>query len=160
MSAPAGVALRRMHWWDLDVVLPLERALFAADPWSAEVFWSELAGWPQTRHYVVAERDADIVGYAGLLAPRRTAADVQTIAVAPAVQGQGVGDVLLVDLLGEAERRECPDVLLEVRADNDAAQRLYARHGFERISVRRDYYAGVDGGPRSDALVLRKRLAP
>ena len=42
-------------------------------------------------------------------------------------------------------------VLLEVRADNDAARRLYDRAGFEVISVRRRYYQPGD----VDALVMR-----
>jgi ribosomal-protein-alanine N-acetyltransferase len=45
-------------------------------------------------------------------------------------------------------------VLLEVRADNAAAQALYAGAGFERIGVRRGYYR--PGG--TDALVLRLQL--
>jgi ribosomal-protein-alanine N-acetyltransferase len=45
-------------------------------------------------------------------------------------------------------------VLLDVRADNVAAQALYARAGFERIAVRRGYYR--PGG--TDALVLRLQL--
>jgi ribosomal-protein-alanine N-acetyltransferase len=153
-----SVTLRRMRWWDLDQVLPLERTLFPDDPWSAEVFWSELAGWPQTRHYVVAERDGRVVGYGGLMGPRRAAADIQTVAVAPDAQGEGIGDAVLASLLAEARQRGCPDVLLEVHADNAAAQRLYARHGFERVSVRRGYYRATSGGPAGDALVLRCRL--
>ena len=45
--------------------------------------------------------------------------------------------------------------MLEVRADNAAALRLYERHGFERVAVRRGYYQpeGVD------AHVLRLRDA-
>ena len=45
-------------------------------------------------------------------------------------------------------------VLLEVRADNDAASRLYDRAGFEVISVRRRYYQPGD----VDALVMRLLL--
>jgi [ribosomal protein S18]-alanine N-acetyltransferase len=41
-----------------------------------------------------------------------------------------------------------------VRAENTVAQQLYARHGFERIGVRRGYYR--PGG--TDAHVLRRRL--
>jgi len=150
-----------MRWWDVEAVLALEHALFPSDGWTAEGFWSELAGWPQTRHYVVAEEGdprsgapLPIVGYAGLLAPRRSDADIQTLAVAPSAQRRGIAGLLLDELLREALAHACPAVLLEVRADNPAAQRLYARRGFERISVRRGYY---DAG-RVDALVLRRRL--
>ena len=149
-----GATLRRMRWWDVEAVLPLERELFPDDRWSAELFWSELAGWPGTRHYLVAERGEDVVGYAGLSAPAGDA-DVQTLAVAPGAQGQGLGRALLGALLDEAARRGAPAVLLEARADNGRALRLYESTGFERLSVRRGYY---DGG-RVDAVVLRKVMA-
>lgn len=148
-----SVALRRMRWWDVEAVLPLERAVFRADPWTAETFWSELAGVPATRHYVVADDDGQVIGYAGLFAVDGHQSDVQTIAVAPQRQGEGLGDLLLRELLDEAARRGCTEMLLEVRADNVPAQRLYARHGFDRIGVRRGYYQP----DRVDALVLRRR---
>lgn len=144
--------VRRMRWWDLDAVLALEGQLFPDGPWSAGAFWGELAR-PETRHYVVAEESGTLVGYAGLMAVGGSG-DVQTVAVAPAAQGVGVGRLLLSELMSEAARRSCHDVLLEVRADNGRAVTLYERFGFERISVRRGYYpGGVDG------LVLRLRGA-
>jgi [ribosomal protein S18]-alanine N-acetyltransferase len=144
--------LRRMRWWDVDTAVAIERELFP-DAWSVETFWAELAGVPETRYYVVAEEDGRLLGYAGLFATRHQA-DVQTVAVAPAAQGSGLGGVLLQDLLAEAGRRGCSEVLLEVRVDNGPARRLYERFGFEQISVRRGYYqpGSVDG------LVLRRRL--
>jgi ribosomal-protein-alanine N-acetyltransferase len=149
-----GVVVRPLRWWDLAVVVDLERRLFPADPWSAELFWGELAGVPRTRHYVIAE-DAGgaVLGYAGLAAVGGTA-DVQTVGVSPQAQGRGIGRRLLGELLGEARRRGCSAVLLEVRADNAAAQHLYAQLGFERISTRRGYY---EQG-RVDADVLRLRI--
>ena len=74
------------------------------------------------------------------------------IAVAPDAQGRGLGARLLQDLLAEAARRRQRTVSLEVRADNEAAQRLYAAHGFTRTGVRRGYYPGG-----VDALVLTHR---
>lgn len=152
-DSATGVTLRPMRWWDVEPVVGLERVLFPHDAWSAETFWSELAGVPETRHYVVAVAGDEVVGYAGLFAADHHQGDVQTVAVASDRQGQGIGDVLLRALLDEAGRRGCTETLLEVRADNEAAQRLYARHGFERIGVRRGYYQ--PGGV--DALVLRRR---
>ena len=143
--------LRPMRWWDIDAAIVIERALFP-DAWSVETFWAELAGVPETRHYLVADDDGAVLGYAGLFATRHQA-DVQTVAVAADHQGAGVGATLLRALLDEAVRRGCAEVLLEVRVDNVPALTLYEHFGFERISVRRDYYAqGVDG------LVLRLRL--
>ena len=149
-----AVTLRAMRWWDIDAVLPLEQQLFPDDAWSAETFWSELAGVPETRFYLVAADGDAVVGYAGLVATAGGQADIPTVAVAPDRQGQGVGDVLLRALMAEALRRGCTETMLEVRADNDAAQRLYARHGFERIAVRRGYYRPGS----TDAHVLRLRL--
>ncbi len=148
----SGVTLRPLRWWDLPAVLALEADLFPQDAWSPGMFWSELAD-PWLRRYVVAEDDGAVVGYAGL-AVVGDQADVQTIAVARSHWARGVGTVLLADLLAEAERRGCERVLLEVRVDNDRAQRLYHRFGFVGIGVRRGYYQPAN----VDALVMRLDL--
>ena len=145
------IALARMRWWHVEQLLPVERALFGEEPWTARTFWSEL-GQLGTRHYVVAVRGDEIVGYAGLC-DYPDEAWVQTMAVAPAAQGQGLGTRLLLELLDEAARRGQRTVRLEVRADNAPAQRLYERHGFVREGVRRGYYqpSGTDA-----VLMLRR----
>jgi [ribosomal protein S18]-alanine N-acetyltransferase len=150
-KASDDVSLRPMRWWHVPAALEIERVLFP-DPWTEGTFWSELAGVPETRHYVVAESGGELAGYAGLFGTRYTA-DVQTLAVAVEWQGAGVGALLLTALLDEARRRGAGEVLLEVRADNEAAARLYGRFGFERIGVRRGYYQ--PGGV--DAIVMRLR---
>lgn len=77
--------------------------------------------------------------------------DVQTIAVAEDQQGAGLGARLLADLVAEAARRQCAELLLEVRMDNPRAQRLYERFGFEPVGIRRGYYQPAN----VDALVMR-----
>jgi ribosomal-protein-alanine N-acetyltransferase len=134
------VTVERFRWWHVEQVLPIERQLFGAEPWTAHHFWSEL-GQISTRHYVVAVEDGAVVGYAGLC-DYPDEAFVQTMAVAPAHQGRGLGATLLLDLLDEAARRGQRTTLLEVRADNAVAQRLYERHGFKKTGVRHGYYAG------------------
>ena len=148
-----AVALRRMRWWDIAPVAELERELFPNDRWTVETFWSELAGVPETRHYLVAALDEEIVGYAGLFAARDQA-DVQTIAVRRDHQRTGVGRRLLDSLIDEARRRGCREVFLEVRADNTAAIRLYEQTGFEVAGWRRGYY-----GRAADAIVMGRRLS-
>ena len=152
---PGRVELRRMRWWDIPGVILLEHAAFPEDAWSVGMFWSELAE-AATRYYLVAElygpadEDPDLIGYAGLLAGVGEA-EVLTIAVAPAHEGRGLGAVLLTELMREAARRDCDDVVLEVRVDNDRAQQLYHRFGFEGVGVRKGYYQPMN----IDALVMR-----
>src|SRR5436190_463492 len=86
--------------------------------------------------------------------PCGSQADVVTLAVTPARWGEGTGTALLTALVDEADKRGYEEVLLEVRKDNPRARRLYLRHGFAEVGIRRGYYqpSGVD------AVVMRKEL--
>jgi len=137
-----------MRWWHIEAVLPIERELFGVEEWSPATFWSELAQ-TDSRYYRVALEGECVVGYGGLC----TYDDqswVQNIAVRGDRQGRGIGAALLDDLLAEAARRGSRQVALEVRADNETAQRLYARRGFEAVAVRRGYYQPSN----TDAVVM------
>lgn len=152
--------LRPMRWWDIPSVTVLEHRAFPDDAWSVGMFWSELAEIASRYYLVVEEHGPDaehpdhegprIIGYAGLLAGLGEA-EVQTIAVDPAREGAGIGTALLTELLAEAARRGCDDVVLEVRADNGRAQDLYRRFGFAQVGLRRGYYQPAN----VDALVMR-----
>jgi ribosomal-protein-alanine N-acetyltransferase len=150
-----SVILRLMASADVPAVARLEVALFGEEAWSPGMLASELAGEP-SKYYVVAAEGDVIAGYAGLLAPGGGEADVLTVGVAHDRWGEGIGTALLQDLLTEASRRGCTEVFLEVRVDNDRAQRLYLRHGFARVGLRRGYYQPSG----ADALVMRRAVAP
>lgn len=142
-----AVELRGMRWWDIPAVHAIEAAAFAADAWSVEQFWSELAA--PTRWYVVAHEADEVLGYGGLFIVPPDA-DVQTVAVAPTARGRGVGRVLVEGLLDHARACGCRSVMLEVRDDNAAASALYRALGFVDVARRARYYA--DG---SDARIMR-----
>ena len=148
MSAP----LRPLRYEDLGAVLDLERSLFPDDAWSPDMFAEEIAMQGRGRHYVAAEEGNELVGYAGMMLPGGRQAEVLTLAVSEAHWGQGIGSVLLTDLLAEAGRHDCAEVFLEVRADNPRAQDLYHRFGFASVGIRRGYYqpSGMD------AIVMRR----
>ena len=174
--------LREMTEGDLDVVARLEGELFGAEAWSRDLLAAELAashGPRADRRYVVVESeesdgdgDADeaadraagagphgprLLGYAGLYhAGGLTSADLLTIATIPAARGRGIASLMLTELVATAREAGCPDVLLEVRQSNEAAQRLYTRHGFVSIGRRRRYYQV----PPEDAVVMRLSLRP
>ena len=148
-------ALREVTWRDIPQLAALETELFADDAWTAPTWWAELAGRPR-RAYLVLDGEAGVEGYAGLDLGGDVA-DVMTVAVVPAQRGRGLGDLLVRALLRLAAEGGAGSVMLEVRADNVAARRLYERHGFEEVSVRRRYYRR--SGADVDAVVMRCRLA-
>jgi len=159
MSGQTATAppIRRATLDDLDTIMELETSTFVTDAWSRDMMRAELAS--PHGYYLVVEGvgGAAIAGYAGLLAPADSGqADIQTIAIAPSARRRGLGRALMVALLDEARRRGAAQVFLEVRADNPAAQTLYASLGFEQIAVRPRYYQ-PDG---VDANIMRRDLAP
>ena len=149
----AEVTLAPLRWWDLDDVQRIEDELFGAEAWRPTQFWSELARVPESRWYVVARLDGRVAGYAGMFTVGPEA-DVQTVAVARAAQGRGIGATLLEAMATRAREGGVALLHLEVRADNVAALRLYERHGFVADGRRRDYY-----GRGRDAVLMSRRLA-
>jgi [ribosomal protein S18]-alanine N-acetyltransferase len=154
-AATPGITLRPMTPADLPAVLRLEAALFGDEAWSEAMLTSELEGAEASgRYYLIAEDAGGLVGYAGLLSPGGSQADVLTMAVAEDRWGQRIGAMLLDSLVAEAARQGCTEVFLEVRVDNDRAQRLYRSRGFAGIGVRRGYYQPSG----TDALVMQLSL--
>lgn len=154
---PAPVVLRPMTPAHLPWASALDRECFGTTGWSVSVFTDELDR--PGRRYRVAELADRPVGYAGsALIPDAASpgllADVQTIAVAPAARGQGIGSLLLADLLSAATEAGAVEVHLEVRVGSPA-HGLYTRRGFTGVRRRRDYY-----GPGQDAEVMVLDLRP
>ena len=93
---------------------------------------------------LVAERDGEIIGSAGLFsagpAARRRHALGLGISVARAAQGQGVGTALMTALCDYADNwAGCLRIELTVYTDNEIAQRLYRNFGFELEGTLRGY---------------------
>ncbi len=146
----SSATLRPVGWRDIPALTELEAELFGADAWSAATWWSELAERPRRSYLVLSGPDGTPWGYAGLN-HGGAVADVMTIAVAPHAEGRGVGGHLLRQLRAQGRAGGAAHLMLEVRADNGPARRMYERHGFEVIHTRRRYYQ-PDG---VDALVMR-----
>lgn len=162
MSGVSAVQLREADWRDLTTMAELESEIFTDDPWSEASMWAELAQRPR-RAYLVAQEGEEagpgraLLGYAGLdLAG--DVADVMTVAVAPRARGRGVGATLLSALHDLARDVGATSVMLEVRADNEAALRLYQTRNYAVVHTRKGYYRDPSGGPALDALIMRKEL--
>ncbi|MGO3796035.1 MAG: ribosomal protein S18-alanine N-acetyltransferase [Pauljensenia sp.] len=149
-AARAQVDLRALGPDDVHLVSALEAQIFSEDPWTRAMVAEELSA--PGRHYVGAEVEEHLVGYAGILIGPDS--DVMTIGVLPDHRGGGVGTLLLEDIVAAARTIGSERVFLEVRASNESAQRLYLAHGFRRIGMVRHYFRN----PREDAVTMRLDL--
>jgi len=145
--------IRPMTTADLSAVLEIEKALFPIDAWTDALFLAELAEVTISRDVSVAILDSQLVGYASFRYVGKQG-DVNTVAVASDQQGKGIGTALIDWLESQAVLRNVREIFLEVRSDNEAAIKMYAARGYERIDIRRNYY-----GNKIDANIMRKRVA-
>lgn len=144
---PAGLA-------DLDRVARLEQACFGPDD---GIFsrrqWRALLTNPLA--FCLLHPDGTALG-CWLDAGNGHArwARLYSLAVHPALRGQGWGDRLLEAGFVWMRARGLSVCRAEVRTENAAARRLYARHGFIEQAVLPDYY-----GPGRDGLRLSRTLS-
>ncbi len=68
-------------------------------------------------------------------------AHIVTIAVRPELRRNGIGELLLVAALQEAQEARQENVTLEYRMSNVAARNMYDKYGFAQIGVRARYYS-------------------
>jgi ribosomal-protein-alanine N-acetyltransferase len=104
---------------------------------------------------VLAEQDEKVCGFI-IYTQILDEGAIHNIAVSPACQRRGMAKALLTQVLDIFTRDGANRALLEVRASNTAAQRLYGSFGFERDCVRKNYYPSHDA--REDALLMSKPL--
>jgi ribosomal-protein-alanine N-acetyltransferase len=136
---------------DLDIVLEIERASFAT-PWPRHVFVGELSN--ELAHLFVArllegEWQGRVAGYSCTWAVVDEM-HITSFAVHPDFRRRHVGHQLLAGILRRALELGCRQAVLEVRASNFGAQRLYGHFGFAPVAVRKGYY--VDN--QEDAIVM------
>ena len=91
-----------------------------------------------------------LVGWGGIWCVADEA-EIASVCVDPAYRRLGGGTKLLQTLLRQARISGAQNVYLEVRASNQAAQKLYRCAGFECIGVRKRYYTN----PLEDAVLMR-----
>lgn len=129
----------------------LDRLCVGADGWSAESFRSEACKDNGFVLYIAENGEviALLTGYSAV-----GEGDITSVAVSPEYRRRG----LAARLIGEFERLlpdDTESIFLEVRESNAGAAALYEKCGFERLSVRKNFYTQ----PRENAVVMAKKLA-
>ena len=144
------------HFWveplvgdtDLDGVLEVGAESFTS-PWTREMYASELEN-RSVCHILVVRTDArPVVGFCSFWLVCDEV-HINNLALRPDLRGQGLGTALVLAVLDFAQTRGATRAMLEVRASNVRATRLYERLGFHLSGTRRGYYTN----PVEDALIF------
>ena len=139
--------VRRAGAGDVSAMAQLDALCFTV-PWSEDAFRQELEG-NELAFYLVAEKDGQIIGYAGLWAILDEG-HITNVAVHPQHRKKGLGEMLCSLLIQLTEEAGLKRHTLEVRPSNEAALSLYEKLGFQVAGRRKGYYE--DNG--EDALIL------
>ncbi len=147
-SSPILPLIRKADAADLSAVERIECEQFS-NPWNKDYYAAELVN-SISHFFVIAEPCRNVpVGYmlfwrlAGEL-------ELHKIAVDAAWQRRGLASRLLDFFLRTGRSWGCERAVLEVRASNTPAIRLYEKYGFRLVGRRANYY----DRPMEDALVF------
>ncbi|MCW7074235.1 MAG: GNAT family N-acetyltransferase [Candidatus Methanospirare jalkutatii] len=155
------IKIRDFRAEDLKSVVEIDRASLLGG--SAEIY-AELAGLKTAvsgtgevgafaEVFLVAERNADVVGFIVAVPFSAVASRIFALAVHPKHRGMGIGKALLRAALNELRRLRKSFVRLEVRESNFIAQNLYKSMNFTEIGYIPFYYWDGEG-----AIVMQKVL--
>ena len=119
--------------------------------WSFDVLEDELEC---DNSYVIVAKNTDntIVGFAGLKTILDEA-DIMNIVVKKDFRHNGIGSILLENLINYSKNTNMKTLTLEVNENNLSAIRLYDKFSFDKLGIRKKYYNG-----ESDAIIMSKQL--
>jgi len=143
--------VRAMTAADLLAVSELDMLSFS-QPWPKNAFEAELAN-PNARCWVAAAQGQ--VAAALVFLCVLDEAHLATSAVHPAFRRRGLARLLLQTAMDAAYAEGARIYHLEVRAGNEAAQKLYMEFGFEIVGRRAKYYS--DTG--EDAVLMTRTVS-
>ena len=147
------MTIREMSASDIDAVAALEAEIFSM-PWSAR-------GFADTLHredvlFLVAYEEEKLLGYAGVYCTLDEG-EITNVAVEQTARRCGIGRALMETLIRALADRGIFRIVLEVRASNEPAIRLYEQTGFSVAGTRKNFYEK----PTEDAYVMvREPIVP
>ena len=138
---------------DFDEILEIEK-VFGESGWNRRMFIQKVKK-PAVPLFSVVKSGHNnrIEGYCSALLVMEEL-EIHRIAVRESTRRQGVGSILLLDVLRRAVKGGAFKAFLDVRDSNVEAQCFYQKFGFVRTGLRSNYYSN----PREDALVLGRPI--
>ncbi len=145
------IEVRDLRTEDLDEVSRIEEASFSM-PWKREDFQGLIDS--DNSVYLVILADGRVAGAAGYTF-NGFDGYINNVVIDVDRRGQGLGKVLMKELLAVGRKNGVPEFTLEVRVSNTPAIKLYESLGFKSEGVRKNFYER----PVEDALAMWLREA-
>ena len=146
-----GIEIYKFELEDLDSIKDF-LILDFDDFWNYNVLKDELVN--ENSRYIVAKNvqsNNEIVGFAGIKIFLDDA-DIMNIVVKKNYKNNGVGTLLLENLISLCNELNLQSLSLEVNEENLPAINLYKKFGFKDIGTRKNYYKDKNG------IIMKKRL--
>ncbi|MBE5819804.1 MAG: ribosomal-protein-alanine N-acetyltransferase [Clostridiales bacterium] len=143
------IQIHKMTIQDLEQISHILNTEFD-DFWNENLLKSEIEN-PNSK-CIMAKSNDEIVGFACIW----KAVDdihVTNIVVKKIYRNQGIGSLLLKELIEISNKENVVSITLEVNASNLPAQNLYEKYGFKVLGRRKKYYNGIE-----DAIIMTKNL--
>lgn len=112
------------------------------DFWNYNILKDELES--ENSIYIVAKSNNEIIGFAGIKI-LLDEADIMNIVTKKIYRNQGIGTLLLTNLISISKNLNLHSLSLEVNEENKTAIHLYENLGFKNIGIRKNYYKSKNG---------------
>jgi len=146
------IQFRQMILGDIPTVLEIEKECFLSS-WSFEAYRDELLR--DDSKAIIAENKGKIAGFiAARLITSANEGEILNIAVRRQFQKQGIGTILLKEIIDFFKSNAVQSVWLEVRKSNFPARDFYRQNEFAFCGERKNFYTS----PTEDALVMKLNL--
>jgi len=147
------IIIQPMQESHLPQVLKIEQECFGVDAWTTGMLQGFIKD-PDS-YCIICLLGNEIIGFAMMwILEKVQEAEIGNIAVKPVCRGFGAGDAMVTAILEASREKGIIDIFLEVRKNNMPAQKLYKKHGFIAVGIRKDYYQN----PIEDAVLMTKVL--
>jgi len=119
------------------------------DFWNYNIIKEELES--DNSKYIIALYNDEIVGFAGIKITLDTA-DIMNIVTKKSFRNNGIGSLLLKNLITISKKLNLNTITLEVNENNISAIHLYEKSGFQNLGIRKNYYKN------ENAIIMTKEL--
>ena len=135
-----NIKITSMNSQDLEAIKNILNSDFD-DFWNYNILKEELNN--KNSRYLVAKLNNEVIGFAGIKIVIDEA-DIMNIVVKKNFRNNGIGSLLLENLINLSKSLNISSLSLEVNEKNISAISLYKKFNFKEVGKRKNYYKDSD----------------